>query len=551
MSLLLLAGCSSSRAPLPAHAPLDLKIINGRVVDGTGSPWFRADVGIRADTIVEIGDLSDIPAVRTIDARGMMVAPGFIDLLGQSQGMVLIDPHLEGKIRQGVTTEVTGEGWSPGPLAGDAERERRSEGQPVWTTLGEYFAVLEKQGIATNFALFVGATNARALIVGNLDRAPTEEEMLRMEAVVDQAMREGAIGLSTSLIYVPATFAETEELVRLARVAARHGGVYFTHIRDEGIEIMRALDEAFQIGREAEIPVNIWHLKVSGPANHGRMPAVLERIDEARRSGIDVAANVYPYVASSTGLTMLVPTWALEGSYADFLARLKDPAQRARIRQEILSSGLPSRATGADGVLVTRMPSEALAQYERKNLQEIAAMMQLEPVDALLRLYEESPSAPGAVYFTMSEADVQTALRHPFVSIGADSGNVPESRRSAGAHPRAYGTFPRVIGHYARDLGLFTIEEAVRRMTSQAASRAQLRDRGILRRGLKADIVVFDPETIIDRSRFEDPHHYSVGVQHVVVNGTPVLLDGEMTKALPGRVLRGPGWSGGRRRADR
>ena len=536
-------SCASVRPAAPPAA-LDLKIVHGRIVDGTGAPWFRGDVGVRGDRIVAVGDLGATPALRTIDAGGRMVAPGFIDLLGQSQGSVLIDPSLEGKIRQGVTTEVTGEGWSPGPVSEEQAAERQAAGERAWRTLGDYFAVLERQGIATNFAFLVGATNPRAIVLGMGDRDPNEEEMVRMEGLVDAAMRDGAIGISTSLIYVPATFAETEELVRLAAVARRHGGVYFTHIRNEGDDIMPALEEAFEIGRRTGIPVNIWHLKTSGPANHGRMPSVIAKIEEARREGVDVAANMYPYIASSTGLTMLVPSWALEGGYAAFQRRLRDPELRAKIAAEVERSGLPSRATGADGVLVTRIPNRELEHLERKNLEQIAGEMGVPPIEALLRLYEQSPSAPGAVYFTMNEEDVQFALRQPFIAIGADSGSVPASRRSQGAHPRAYGTFPRVVGHYARDLGLFSVEEAVRKMTSLAAARAQLRDRGVIREGMKADIIVFDPETIRDRSTFEDPHQYSEGVEAVIVNGVAVLEGGEMTGARPGRVLRGPGWEG-------
>lgn len=539
--VLTLACASVPPQPMPE---LDVKIVRGRIVDGTGAPWFRADLGLRGDTIVAIGDLEHVSARRTIDADGMMVAPGFIDLLGQSQGSVLIDPSMEGKIRQGVTTEVTGEGWSPGPIAEADAEERRAAGQPAWSTLGDYFAALERQGTATNFALLVGATNPRAMILGTVDRDPTEEEMQRMEAIVERAMLDGAIGISTSLIYVPATFAETEELVRLARVAARHGGVYFTHIRSEGDEIMPALEEAFRIGREAKIPVNLWHLKVSGPNNHGRMPEVIAAIERARTTGVDAAANVYPYIASSTGLTMLVPSWALEGGYRAFLDRLSDPALRERIAQHVRETGLPSRTAEADGVLVTWIPNPEMKQYEKATLEQIARMMGLDPVEALFRLYESVSSSPGAVYFTMNEADVQVALRHPWVSIGADSGAVPPSRRTAGAHPRAYGTFPRVIGHYARDLGLFTIEEAVRKMTSLAASRARLFDRGTLRPGMKADLVVFDPESIRDRATFEDPHQFAEGVRSVLVNGVPVLDQGRMTGALPGRVLRRESGSG-------
>ncbi|HVR43555.1 MAG TPA: D-aminoacylase [Thermoanaerobaculia bacterium] len=539
VTLVLALSCVSS--PPPAVPELDLKLAGGRIVDGTGAPWFRADLGVRGDTIVAIGDLSAVTASKTIELAGSMVAPGFIDLLGQSQSSVLVDPSLEGKVRQGVTTEVTGEGWSPGPVSEEAAAERRDAGQPAWTTLADYFQVLESQGSATNFAFFVGATNARSMVLGSIDRDPTEEELRQMEEIVDQAMLEGAIGLSTSLIYVPATFAETEELVRLARVASRRGGVYFSHIRNEEDLIVPALDEAFRIGREADIPVNVWHLKTSGPANHGRMPEILAKIEQARSEGIDVAANMYPYPASSTGLTVLVPSWALEGGYAAFLERLKDPSLRARIGEQMREK-LPRRVSGPEGVLVTRIGTDEMEAYEKKTLAEIARSMDVDWVEAALRLYEANLSSPGAVYFSMSERDVQAALRHPWVAIGADSGAVPESRRGAGAHPRAYGTFPRILGHYARELGLFPVEEAVRKMTSLAAARAQLRDHGILRPGMKADVVVFDPATVRDLATFEDPHRYSVGIEHVIVNGVPVLEDGAMTGRLPGRVLRGPAW---------
>lgn len=541
LSLLSLFVLSCATAPPAPRPELDLKIANGRIVDGTGAPWFRGDVGVRGDTIVGIGDLSAVSAAKTIDAAGRIVSPGFIDLLGQSEGSVLTDPRVEGKVRQGVTTEVTGEGWSPGPVAEASAAERRAAGRPAWSTLGEYFDVLEGRGSAINFAIFMGATNARSIVIGNIDRAPTADEMTRMEALVEEGMRDGAIGLSTSLIYVPATFAETEELVRLARVASRYGGVYFSHIRTEDEGILSAIDEAVRIGREASIPVNVWHLKTSGVANHGRMGEVLARIESARREGVDIAANMYPYTASSTGLTTLVPTWALEGGYAAFLERLKDPATRARIADHARARSIPAHTGGAAGILVARIPGTGLDEFERKTLQQIADALGIDPVEALFRLYEGSSGTPSGVFFKMNEEDVLTALRHPFVSFGSDSGAVPESRRSAGAHPRAYGTFPRILGHYARELGAIPLEEAVRKMTSLAAARAQLADRGLIRPGMKADIVVFDPDVVADRATFENPHQYSVGIEHVIVNGSPVLESAVMTGNLPGRALRGPG----------
>ena len=532
---LLAAACSlSTQKPM-----LDLKITNGRIIDGTGAPWYRGDVGVRGDTIVSIGDLSNVSAATTIDAAGQVVAPGFIDLLGQSQNSVFADSHLEAKVRQGVTTEVTGEGHSPGPIT---DQQAAQERTPVpWRTLGEYFAAVEKNGTAINFALLVGASNPREMVIGNINRPPTADEMREMERIVDQAMREGAIGLSTSLIYLPAMFSTTDEIINLAKVAAKYGGVYFTHMRDEGEHIDMGLDEAFRIGREANIPVNIWHLKVGGRAVWGTMPHVVERISEARAQGIDVAANVYPYIASSTSLSTLAPDWALEGGYPEFRTRLQDPAQRAKIA-DFLRQQVAKRAS--KGIYVARTGTPELAQYDKKFIEEIAAEMNLAPEEALVRLFSETPSSPSVIFFSMSEPDVQTALRQPWVSIGADSGNPsPKSRaEKLAVHPRAYGTFPRVIGHYVRDEHLFTLEEAVRKSTSQAADRANLQDRGVLRPGMKADIVVFDPNAIRDVATYEDPHHFSEGVLHVIVNGVPVLRDGALTPALPGRVLRGRGY---------
>ena len=530
---LLSVSCATTKQP----ATLDLKIVHGRILDGTGAPWYRGDIGVRGDTIVAIGDLASTPAASVIDARQNIVSPGFIDLLGQSQTAVLMDPHLEAKVRQGVTTEVTGEGTSPGP----AIANRETGLPPRFPRFADYLAALEKNGSAINFALFVGASNPREIVIGNINRPPTADEMREMERIVDQAMREGAIGISTSLIYLPAMFSTTEEIINMAKVAAKYGGVYFSHIRDEGEKIDAALDEAFRIGREAHIPINIWHMKVSGPANWGRMPHVIDRINAARAEGIDVAANVYPYIASSTSLSTLAPDWALEGGYSEFKKRLVDPEQRAKIAAALRDEVGRRRE---HGIYVARIPNPALAQYEKKFIEQIANEMNTTTDEALMRLFSDTPMSPSVIYFSMNEDDVQYALKQPFVSVGSDSGSpTPQARATqAGVHPRAYGTFPRVLGHYVREVKLFTLEEAVRRMTSQAADRAQLTDRGVLRPGMKADIVVFDPETIRDVATYEDPHHFSEGVFDVIVNGVPVLREGEMTAALPGRALRGRGF---------
>lgn len=536
---ILLTNCTTTT---PAKPMFDLKIINGRIVDGTGAPWFRGDVAIRGNRIVAVGDLRDATAVSTLDAGGRMVAPGFIDLLGWSQTTAIADPKLEAKVRQGVTTEVAGEGVSPGPHASDRVREGQR-----WLTLGDYLDELDRRGAAINFALLIGADNPRSMVIGDVNRPPTMDEMRQMEAIVDRAMRDGAIGLSTSLIYVPAMYSTTDELINLARVAAKYGGMYFSHIRDEGDRIDGALDEAFRIGREAKVPVNIWHLKIGGRPNWGRMPQVLGRIEAARAEGIDVAANVYPYAASSTGLSTLAPDWAMEGGYDDFQKRLQSPEDRARIA-EALRAQVARR--GERGIYVSEVFNAAQRQYAKKFIGEIAAMMQTTPEEALIALFAANNISPRVIYFSMSEDDVRAALRHPWVSVCSDASSPGDRARAenVGVHPRAYGSFPRVLGHYARNEKLFSIEEAVRKMTSQAAARASLGDRGVLREGMVADLVVFDPDLIIDKSTFDDPHHFSAGVTDVVVNGTPVLLDGTMTGRLPGKAIRGRGYDGRERK---
>jgi dihydroorotase/N-acyl-D-amino-acid deacylase len=444
---------------------------------------------------------------------------------------VLIDPNLEGKVRQGVTTELTGEGHSPGPLseAMAAEMERtKPPGWPdvTWRTLGEFMKVVEKRGSAINFAFFIGAANPREMVIGTVDRPATPEEVKKMEAIVEQAMNEGAIGLSSALIYPPGRFASTEELIALAR----HCRSYWTHLRSESIGEMEAFDEAFRIAREAHVSLNTFHIKAGGPMR-GHMPEIVAKIEGEQKKGLDVESNIYPYTATATDLTSIVPAWALEGGYLQFVQKLKDPATRAKIAQQL-------RIGDASGILIREIPSPNLKQYERKRLNEIAAAMHTDPAEAALRLFEGSVSSPIGIYFGLLESDMQYALKQPWVSVGSDSGAVVGVFKQAGAHPRAYGTFPRVAGHYVRDVHLFTLEEAVRKMTSQAASRAGFKDRGVLKVGNKADVIVFDPQKIADTSTYEDPHHYAVGIYDVIVNGTPVLRDNRMTGALPGRVLR-------------
>jgi N-acyl-D-amino-acid deacylase len=409
-----------------------------------------------------------------------------------------------------------------------------------WLTLGQYLDEVDRRGAAINFAMLLGASNPREIVIGDINRQPTAAEMQEMEAIVEQAMRDGAVGIGSSLIYVPAMFSTTAELVNIARVAHEHGGVYFSHIRDEGDRIDAALDEAFQIGRESGIPVNIWHLKIGGRPNWGRMPQIIERIQAARASGLDVSANIYPYAASSTSLSTLAPDWAMDGGYDDFRKRLEDPEHRAKIAETFRAQ---FARRGEKGIFVAHVfgPNK---QYAKKYIEDIAAEMGVGVDEALIRLFSTEEVSPRVIYFSMNEEDVQYALKQPFVSVGSDASSPTAAQRAGNIamHPRAYGTFPRVIGHYVRDVKLFTLEEAVRKITSQAALRINVHDRGLLKPGLKADIVVFDPETVRDASTFTDVHHFSEGISDVIVNGVAVLRNGAMTGALPGRTIRGRGY---------
>lgn len=537
IALLFLLFACAAPAPPPARREaakqpppqFDLVILGGDVIDGTGAPRTRADVGIRGDTIAAIGDLSKATAAVTLHAKEHVVTPGFIDLLGNSQAAVLLDPKLEGKIRQGITTEVTGEGHSPGPqddeMAAEMERTKPAGWPAVtWRTLGGFMQVVEQKKSALNFAFFIGAANPREMVLGHADRAPTAEELKRMEAIVRQAVDEGAVGLSSALIYPPGRFATTAELIAMARVA----GSYWTHLRNEAGDIDQAIDEAIRIGREAKVPVNIFHLKIGGQANWGRMPAILAKIEAAQKSGVDIAANIYPFTATSTDLTSIVPAWALEGGYAKFTERLRDPATRARVANELRVGRLANN--GAASIVIRGTPSQ--------RLDALAKELHVDPAEAVIRLFATNTRSPIAIFFSLSEEDMKKALIKPWIAFGSDSGAVVAAMRSGGAHPRAYATFSRVLSQYVREEKLLTLEEAVRKMTSLAASRAGFHDRGILRVGMKADLAVFNPMLVRDVSTYEDPHHFSEGVSHVIVNGKAVLKDRKMTGELPGRILR-------------
>jgi N-acyl-D-aspartate/D-glutamate deacylase len=537
-----------------AATDYDLIIEHGRIVDGTGAPWYAADVGIRAGRIAAIGRLKDATAARRINAEGKVVAPGFIDMLGQSEYSLLVNPHVPSKVFQGITTEITGEGESIAPLNDEVAKALAPQFAhfgltPDWTDFAGYFARLQKQGIGINFASYVGATTMREMVVGYGQRAATPDELLKMQALVAQAMRQGAMGVSTALQYAPAPYASTEELIALAKTASEYGGVYATHMRSEGDAIFAALDEAIRIGREAHIPVEIWHLKTGGVANFGLMPEVIARINRARASGVEIAANTYAYTAWYNDFSAFVPAWAHDGGDAQLIARLKDPAMRARIRQNMLTPSSDwdnewEEVPGPEAILVTTVYNPKLLEIQGHSLADIAKSRGTDPIDTLFDILIEDGAKTEAAMFAMSEPDVALAAVQPWVSFCNDSaGNSPDGLLGREfPHPRAYGTFPRVLRKYVREEQRMSLEEAIRKFTSLPASRMRLGDRGVLKAGLWADIVVFDPQTITDKSTYTAPKQLSVGMQWVLVNGIPVIADGVATQALPGQVLHGPGY---------
>jgi dihydroorotase/N-acyl-D-amino-acid deacylase len=532
-----------------AAAPYDLVIRNGHVIDGTGSPWYAADIGIRAGKIAGIGRLADAPAKRTIDARGMVVAPGFIDMLGQSEMTILVNPHLPSKIFQGITTEVTGEGSSIAPLndailKADHVAWEHYGVQPTWRTFRDYFARLRKQGMGINLASYVGATQVRRMVLGDDDRSPSAAELERMKALVRDAMREGAVGLSTSLQYAPAPYAKTGELIALAAEAARFGGTYASHIRDEGDAIIPALDEAFRIGREAHIPVEIWHLKAAGKSNWGRMPEIVAHIEAARQSGLDVAAGTYAYPAAFNTFSAVIPPWAHDGGDQKLIGRLKDPAMRARIRQEMETPSSQwnnewQQVKGPESFVLSAVQNPRLIPLQGKTIAEIARLWNKDPVDTVFDILIEDEAFTMVGMFIMDEPDVALALRQPWVSICNDSqGSALDGVLGREhPHPRAFGTFPRILRKYVREEKLLTLEDAIRKFTSLPAGRMRFGDRGVLKAGMWADVVVFDPETVRDLATFDRPNQLSEGMRFVLVNGVPVIEEGKMTNALPGKVL--------------
>jgi len=581
--VVLLAACGAAAWTGGAQSPearFDLVILNGHIIDGTGSPWYSGDIGIRDGRIAAIGSLAHAAAKRRIDARGRVVAPGFIDMLGQSDLTILVNPHVPSKIYQGITTEITGEGESPAPLSDALIRADHLAYEhyhitPDWKTFDEYFARLERQGIGINLSSYVGATSVRRMVLGDADRAPTPEQLEQMKLLVRQAMQQGARGLSSALEYAPAPYASTEELIALASEAARYGGIYATHmrnesdsemdalaaeaakfggiyashIRNEGDSIFPALDEAFRIGREAKIPVEIWHLKAAGKANWGRMPQIVERIQAARAGGIDVSANTYAYTAWFNSFSAFIPPWAHDGGDAKLIERLKDPATRARISKDMLNPKSDwdnewQEIPGPEAIQIAVVQNPELVPLQGKRLSEVAAMWKEDPIDALCDILIKDKAFTNVAVFGMDEPDVGLALKQPWVSIDNDSqGTAPDGLLGAEhPHPRAYGTFPRILRKYVREEHALTLEDAIRKFTSLPAQRMRFTDRGVLKQGMWADVVIFDPQTIRDLATFEQPNQLSEGMAYVLVNGVPVIADGKMTGALPGKVVRGPGY---------
>jgi N-acyl-D-amino-acid deacylase len=550
---ILFCALFSSRAQ-PQAQPFDIVITNGHIIDGTGSPWYSGDIGIRAGKIATIGNLADSPRRQTIDARGRVVAPGFIDMLGQSEKTILVDPRLPSKIYQGITTEITGEGNSAAPLNDaiirtDQAKYDRLNITPDWRTFAQFFERLEKQKIGINLASYVGATQVRRVVLEEADVQPTTAQLEQMKALVREAMRDGAMGVSTSLEYAPAPYAKTEEIIALAAEAGKLGGIYATHMRSEGDGEAAALEEALRIGKEAKIPVEIWHFKVGGKRNWGRMPEMIARINQARADGLDVTADTYAYTAWSNDFSAFIPPWAHDGGNAKMVERLKDPATRTRIRKDLLT---PSKdwdnewqeIPGPEAVIITLVYNPELTSLQGKTLADVAKDWNKDPMDALFDLLIQDNALTEVAVFGMSEPDVALALQQPWVSVDNDSsGTSPEGiLGKEHPHPRAYATFPRILRKYVREEKKLTLEDAIRKFSALPAQRMRITDRGVLKAGMWADVVIFDPATVTDVATFENPNQLSKGMDYVLVNGVPVIDDGKMTGALPGKVLRGPGF---------
>ncbi len=545
-ALVLLVACQPEQS-------YDVIIRNGTVYDGTGGAPVRADVGINGDQIVEIGDLSGAKGKSEVDAAGMAVAPGFINMLSHSWATLIVDGRSMGELKQGVTTQIMGEGGSMGPW-NDEQKKRRLEEQgdlkyPIeWTTLGEYLEWLEKRGVSQNFASYIGATTIREHVIGWENRQATPEELEKMRELVRREMEAGALGIGSSLIYAPAFFASTEELIELCKVAAKYRGKYISHIRSEANQLTEAVDELLRIAREANIPAEIYHLKAAGSENWPKMDQVIAMVEKARSEGLKITADMYTYPAGATGLTSTMPPWVLDGGYDALFKRLEDPTMRKKIAAEMKKPGKDWEnfyvlAGSPDRILLVGFKNDALKPLAGKTLAEVAGMRGKDPTETAMDLILEDRSRVGTVYFLMSEENIKKQFARPWVSLGSDAGSMATEGvfLKSSTHPRAYGNFARFLGKYVRDEKLMPLEEGIRRMTGLPATNLELDRRGFLKKGGFADVVVFDPGAIADKATFENPHQYSVGVRHVLVNGVQVLKDGEHTGAKPGRALYGPG----------
>ena len=547
VSLALLSACSTPQE-------YDIVIRNGTLYDGSGAAPFQGDLAIEGDTIAAVGSLGEARGRTEIDAEGLAVAPGFINMLSWATESLIEDGRSQSGIRQGVTLEVFGEGSSMGPLSESMKEEMLKQQGDIqfnipWATLSEYLQHLVDRGVSPNVASFVGATTVREHVIGYDDRPPSPEEMEQMRSLVGEAMEQGALGVGSALIYAPGSFASTEELTELARVAAEYGGMYISHLRSEGDRLLEAVEELITIARDANIHAEIYHLKAAGKANWPKLRSVIEKVEAAQAEGLQITADMYNYTAGKTGLDAAMPLWVQEGGLDAWVTRLKDPAVRRRVRQEMAAPGadwenLYLAAGSADNLILVEFKNDSLKPLTGKTLAEVAQMRGKSPEDTAMDLVIEDDSQVGTVYFLMSEENVEKKIALPWVSFASDAGSVATEGvfLKSNPHPRTYGNFARLLGKYVREERIIPLEEAIRRMTSLPASNLKLEGRGSLEPGSFADVVIFDPQKIQDHSSYDNPHQYSTGVVHVWVNGQQVLEEGEHTGATPGKVLRGPGW---------
>jgi N-acyl-D-amino-acid deacylase len=543
--LSMFAGCKN-------HPEADVIIRNGLVYDGSGNPPLKADVAISSDTIMAIGDLSEIDGSQEIDAKGLAVAPGFINMLSWAGRTLLEDGRGQSDTRQGITLEVFGEGGSAGPLNPKMKAEALEDFPSTkfdtnWTTLSQYLKMMENK-VTPNVASFVGATTIREYVLDNDDRAPTPQELEKMKQLVKQAMEEGAMGVGSSLIYPPAFFAKTEELIELCKVVSEYNGMYISHIRSEGNQLLESLDELIRIAKEAQVPAEVYHLKMAGVSNWNKYDAVVKKIDSARNAGLKITADMYNYNAAATGLSATMPPWAQEGGFNKFLERLNNPSTREKIRKEMLTptnkwENMFLATGGPKGILLSEFKKDSLRKFVGKTLEEVATIRNESPADCAINLIREDSSRIEVVYFMMTEDNVKKQIKLPWMSFCSDAGSLaPEGDfLKSNPHPRAYGTFARLLGKYVRDEKIVSLEKAINGLTTLPATNLKIKNRGALKTGYFADVVVFDPATITDHATFEKPHQYSTGMKHVFVNGVQVLKDGEHTGATPGRIVYGPG----------